>query len=287
MRIGIGLPNPVPDTPGERLVEWGRRAEERGFAGLATIDRIAYPSHDSLATLAAVAGATSRIGLMTNILLAPVYPPALLAKTSATIDRISDGRLTLGLAPGSRADDYAVAGAAFDTRGASFDAALRLLHQAWAGEPIAGGDKPVTPGPTKDERVPVLIGGSGARAVRRAVEWGTGWTAGGGSAEMSAPQVRKVRDAWREAGRGGEPRLVALTYFSLGADAEDGSRAYLQDYYAFTGPYADRIADGALRTEQAIRDAVRAYADAGFTELYFDPTVDSLDQVDRLADLVL
>ena len=48
MQIGIGLPNPVPGTPGTRLLEWGRRAEERGFLGVATIDRLAYPSYDSL-----------------------------------------------------------------------------------------------------------------------------------------------------------------------------------------------------------------------------------------------
>ena len=75
MDLGIGLPNPVPGTPGPLLVDWARRAEERGFAGLATIDRIVYPSYDSLATLAAAAGATSRIRLLTNILLAPAYPP--------------------------------------------------------------------------------------------------------------------------------------------------------------------------------------------------------------------
>jgi len=48
MKIGIGLPNPVPGTPGPRLLEWARRAEDAGFSGLATIDRIAYPSYDSL-----------------------------------------------------------------------------------------------------------------------------------------------------------------------------------------------------------------------------------------------
>ena len=71
MKIGIGLPNPVPGTSGQLLLGWPRRAEERGFSGLTTVDRINYPSHDSLAGLAA-AGATSRIELMTNILLASV-----------------------------------------------------------------------------------------------------------------------------------------------------------------------------------------------------------------------
>ena len=95
MKIGIGLPNPVPGIKGRLLVEWATRAEEAGFSGLVTIDRIAYPSYDSLTTLTAAAAATERISLMTNILLAPVYSPVLLAKTAASIDQISDGRLTL------------------------------------------------------------------------------------------------------------------------------------------------------------------------------------------------
>src|SRR5215475_11313668 len=160
MKIGIGLPNQVKGLPGRRLVEWAQRAEERGFAGLATLDRVAYPGYDSLATLAAAAGATTRIELVTNVLLAPVYPAPLLAKTVASIDQLSGGRLTLGLAPGGRADDYAVAGRDFHRRGRDFDAALELLHRAWAGEVIEGSDgQPVSPPPTQGGRVPILFGG--------------------------------------------------------------------------------------------------------------------------------
>jgi hypothetical protein len=97
----------------------------------------------------------------------------------------------------------------------------------------------------------------------------------------------KVVAAWQEAGRAGEPRLAALAYFSLGDDAEEESRSYLRDYYAFLGPYADQVADRALRSKDAIRGALRAFEDAGITELTFDPTTTSLEQVDRLADLVL
>src|SRR6266511_6052388 len=161
MKIGIGLPNPVPGIPGGLLLEWARQAEARGFAALATIDRIVYPSYDSLTALAAAAGATSRIGLTTNILLAPAYQPALLAKSTASLDQLSGGRLTLGLAPGGRPDDYAVAGRDFHTRGRDFDAALDLLHRAWRGEPVAGADKPVCPQPATGDRIPILIGGTG------------------------------------------------------------------------------------------------------------------------------
>ena len=287
MKIGIGLPNPVPGVAGQRLVEWAQRAEERGFAQLATIDRIAYPSHDSLTTLAAAAGATSRIELHTNILVAPVYDPVLLARVAASIDQLSGGRFSLGMAVGGREDDFAAVGRDFHRRGASHDEALELMHAAWRGEPVAGSPHPVGPRPVNGDRVPVMVGGTSDAAVRRAVTWGAGWTMGGGPPEMAHTFVPKILDAWREAGREGEPRIAALAYFSLGDDAEADSRTYLHDYYAFTGPYADQIANGALRTDDAIRGAVKAFADAGVTELTFDPTTTSLDQVDRLADLVL
>jgi alkanesulfonate monooxygenase SsuD/methylene tetrahydromethanopterin reductase-like flavin-dependent oxidoreductase (luciferase family) len=267
-------------------VDWAVRAEERGFAGLATIDRIVYPNHDSLASLAAAAGATSRIGLMTNILLAPVYPPILLAKMAASIDQLSDGRLTLGLGVGGRPDDFVAAGRSFVTRGREFDAELEIMHRAWSGEPLGGGEHATTPTPVNG-RVPILMGGTSDQTLRRMVKWAEGWTAGGGGPQAAGAFAKRVRDAWAEAGREGEPRLSALVYFSLGDEVADASRANLRHYYAFIGQHADMIADGALRTPQAIRDTVAAFSDLGFTEIFLDATTPDLDQVDRLADVVL
>src|SRR5439155_23472228 len=228
MKIGIGLPNPVKGVPGRRLVEWAQRAEERGFAGLATLDRFAYPSPDSLTTLAAAAGATTRIGLITNILIAPLYPPPLLAKVAASLDQLSGGRLTLGLAPGGRADDYAVVGRDFHTRGRDFDAALELIHRAWAGEVVEGSDgQPIGPPPVRENRVPTLLGGAGPNALARMARWGAGYTVGGAGAAQAGAIVDQVRAAWKDAGRSGEPRIAALTYYSLGAGAAEDSLAYL------------------------------------------------------------
>src|SRR5437773_2741563 len=101
MEIGIGLPNTLT-IHGTTMADWARRAEERGFSCLSTIDRIVYPTFDSLTSLAVAAGATSRIGLFTDILLTPVYPPVWLAKATASLDAMSGGRLTLGLGVGGR-----------------------------------------------------------------------------------------------------------------------------------------------------------------------------------------
>jgi alkanesulfonate monooxygenase SsuD/methylene tetrahydromethanopterin reductase-like flavin-dependent oxidoreductase (luciferase family) len=286
MKIGIGLPNPVPGTPGSVILEYARRAEQFGFSGVATIDRLVFPSYDTLATLAAAAAVTSRIQLVSNILLAPLYPPALLAKSAASIDQLSGGRLTLGVAPGGRADDFTVVGRDPKRRGKEMDEGLDLMHRAWRGEPFGDGE-PICPTPTNGERVPMLFGGSSDPTIRRVVTWGDGWTSGGGDPAMVAQFAPRVRAEWEKAGRSGEPRVAALTYFSLGDDVVDESKAYLRRYYAFLGPYTDQIAEGALRTPAAIKDAVAAFADAGCTELYLDPTSASPDQVDRLAEVVL
>jgi alkanesulfonate monooxygenase SsuD/methylene tetrahydromethanopterin reductase-like flavin-dependent oxidoreductase (luciferase family) len=283
MKIGIGLPNPVPGTPGILLTQWARRAEDRGFSGLSTIDRIAYPSYDSLTSLAAAAGATERVELVTNILLAPVYPPVLLAKCAASIDQISAGRLTLGLAPGGRADDFACTGRDFSTRGRDFDAALDLMHRAWRGEPVGGSPKPVCPTPVREGRIPILIGGSSDHAVRRTAEWGVGWAVGGAPPEMAASFAERVRAAWAAAGRSGEPRLAALAYYSLGEDAENDSRGYLGDYYGFLGEYADQIVASAAKEEDAVKGYLSGFEAAGVDEVICFPTSTDPEQVDLLA----
>src|SRR5438067_1665449 len=212
MDIGIGLPNPVPGTQGRTLIEWARRAEERGFTGLATIDRIAYPSYESIVALAAAAAATDRIGLLTNVLLGPTRNPVLLAKEAATLDQLSGGRLTLGLGVGARPDDFEAVGLDFATRGKRWDDDLELIHRAWRGELVAGALRPVGPTPVNGERVPILIGGMGDKAIERTVKWGIGWTVGGAPPERGGPFAERVRAAWRDAGRDGAAKIGGLTH---------------------------------------------------------------------------
>jgi alkanesulfonate monooxygenase SsuD/methylene tetrahydromethanopterin reductase-like flavin-dependent oxidoreductase (luciferase family) len=284
MDIGIGLPNTL-NIAGPAVADWARRAEERGFSALGTIDRIVYPTYDSLTSLAVAAGATSRIGLFTDILLGPAYPPVWLAKATASLDAMSGGRLTLGVGVGGRPDDFAAMDRDFGRRGRLMDETLDLLHRAWAGEPVTGDDLPVGPPPAAGNRVSVLIGGNVDAAVERTVRYGEGWTAGGGGPAMAAPMVERIRAAWSAAGREGEPRLAALAYYGLGDD--EASRASLRGYYAFLGQYVDMIVESAVRTPAAVADVAKQFADAGITELMFFPTVPALDEVDRLADVLL
>jgi alkanesulfonate monooxygenase SsuD/methylene tetrahydromethanopterin reductase-like flavin-dependent oxidoreductase (luciferase family) len=238
-----------------------------------------------LTVLAAAGAVTERIGLMSNILLAPTRSTAELAKQAATVHELTGGRLTLGVATGGRADDYVLTGRDFAARGRRFDEQLAGLRQAFAGEPLADGSAPVVPDGAQP--VPIVIGGTSDAAVRRTVEFGIGWTAGGVPPQMVAPFIERVRAAWRDAGRAGSPRIVALNYFGLG-DTEERSRGYLLDYYGFLGPdLAEMIAGGAHRSAGAVRDVVAAFAEAGVDELILDPTVGDPEQVDLLAEAAL
>lgn len=285
MRIGIGLPNPVPDTDGDTLVKWARHAEEAGFSSLATIDRIVYPSYESLISLAAAAAVTERIGLMTNILIAPLRDEVLLAKETASVDRLSAGRLTLGLAVGGRRDDFAAVSNGFETRGRRLGQQIEVMNRVWRGEHLSDTGQPSVPLPGRE--IPILIGGSTDKTVERTVKYGIGYTAGGGGPDMMAPIAEKVRKSWAESGREGEPRLVALSYFALGPRAEDGAAGYLKDYYGFLGEWADRIAESAPTTPEALKGIAASFQDIGVDELILDPTISELDQVDRLAEAML
>ena len=125
------------------------------------------------------------------------------------------------------------------------DETLALLHRSWAGEAVTGGEFPVGPGTTAG-RVPVLIGGTSDAAVRRTARGrrldGRGWRA----RPAARGVAERVRKAWSEAGRDGEPRLSALVYFGLGD--EEASRRSLRSYYGFLGDWVELIVESAFRT---------------------------------------
>ena len=282
MDIGIGIGNSLLDMDGPTLIEWARRAEARGFASLASIGRVAWPAYDELAVFAAAAAVTERIELLTDVLLAPTYGMARLAKLTASVDRLSNGRLTLGLGVGARPDDYEAAEEDFTTRGKRYDQQLEALHESWAGRPPKGATKPFGPTATR-ERIPILFGGDPARAARRAVRWDGGFTIGGAPPEAAAGMVETFRAAYAEAGGAGTPRVVCLTYFGLG-DHEEESIRQLRAYYAFIAERAEWVAKSAARSADEVGARIDAFRQIGADELVFSPSVPDVDQVDLLAD---
>jgi alkanesulfonate monooxygenase SsuD/methylene tetrahydromethanopterin reductase-like flavin-dependent oxidoreductase (luciferase family) len=280
MDVGIGLPAAIEGVDGQTLIDWAKRAEARNFSSLAVLDRIVYGNYESLITLAAAAAVTERIRLMTAILIAPLRSNhALFAKQAATLDRLSGGRLVLGLAVGGREDDFAESGVDFRRRGVEFDALLERAIDVWRGATAAIGPEPTTPdGPH------IILGGSAPDAFRRMAKHGVGWIAGGGGPEQFRPGADAAQQAWRAAGREGEPRLLGLSYFALGDHAREAADATLKHYYAFAPPYAKLVAAGALTSPELIAERIDGMAQAGCQELILFPCSSDVAQVDLLAD---
>ncbi len=283
MKIGVGLPASIPWVKSADVLEWARRADQGPFSSLGIIDRLVYGGFDPLIALSAAAGATRRIRLMTTILLAPLHSAALLAKQAASLDALSGGRLTLGLGVGSREDDFRAAGMPFKNRGRRMDAMLEQMKRIWNGEPARAEAGPIGPAPARKGGPEVLIGGYTPAAIQRAARLADGFLTGGVADPAGAGQFfQGAAEAWKAAGRKGQPRFVSAIYVAIGEDPAGKGGDYLRDYYR---DFAARILSGLTTSPQAVLDKIHAFADAGADELILWTTVADLDQLDRISEV--
>jgi alkanesulfonate monooxygenase SsuD/methylene tetrahydromethanopterin reductase-like flavin-dependent oxidoreductase (luciferase family) len=274
MNVGVGLPTTTPGTDGAMVLEWARRADAGPFSSLAVLDRVVYDCLDPFAALAAAAAVTARVRLATMIAIGPLRATALLAKQAASVHALSSRRLTLGLAIGARIEDYQAAGIDHRGRGGRLSEQLAYLR---------GGIDEDRVGPAR-EGIELLVGGASGQAFSRMARYADGYAHGGGPPGAFAGAAARARAAWRDLGRPGRPRLWGQGYFALG-DVERGN-AYLRDYYAFTGPFAERVVAANLTSARAVKDFLRGYEEAGCDELVLFPTTADAAELDRLAEVV-
>ncbi|GII57699.1 luciferase [Planotetraspora thailandica] len=286
MNVGLGLP--VSDPPA--LLEWARTADAGPFSTLALLDRLVYDNPEPLVALAVLAGATTRIRLQTEVLLAPLREPALMAKQIATLDRLSGGRFTLGVGLGSRRDDYKAARIDPHERGARLDRIMADMRRIWSGEPYGEESGPIGPAPTRPGGPEILFGGFRRASIRRIPRFGDGLLCASPLAEMDRV-FRITEEEWRTAGRSGRPKLVAQLYAALGPEpVVDEARLHIQRYCG--GPqymdlpahYADMVVERMLTTPGEVREAVDRLTGIGADEVVFYCWANDLHQIDRFAD---
>jgi probable F420-dependent oxidoreductase len=188
---------------------------------------------DPLATLSYLAARTSTIRLATHVLVLGYHHPLDIAKRYGTLDRISDGRLILGVGVGSLQEEFDLLGTPFDNRGERADDAIRALRAAWAQrEPTYSGpfykfDGFVVDPCAVNPRTPIWIGGRTARSLRRAIELANGWVPFGLSRAELADLIARAKntEAWakRAARSDASPFEVVLQHehpFDPGAEHE-------------------------------------------------------------------
>jgi probable F420-dependent oxidoreductase len=210
-----------------QLVDFAKRAEDAGVEQIAMTDhlvigprtdrypfgRFPFPNDEPwpepIVTLAAMAGATQRIRLATAVLIAPLRSAPLLAKSLATLDALSRGRVDLGVGSGWQEEEFAAAGVPFERRAARMDDVLRACRVLWRDAP-ASFDSPTLsfenlwciPRPLQPGGLPIWFGlAPTPRNVARIVELGAGWMPVGSDVEALASGVRVLRDAFAAAGR--------------------------------------------------------------------------------------
>jgi len=205
LRLGVSLQPRWPVDDGAAVLRAARHAEDLGFDHVAVGNRLLDSGFgldtDPLVLLSAVAGATTRLRLLTSVLVAPYYPAVVLANQAATLDVVSGGRLLLGVGTGWNPDEFAAVGVPARERGARTDDHLGAAKALWARRPADFdgpfttlrqaqlGVPPVTPGGP-----PVWVGGHSDAALRRALRFGDAWYGTGADAEEVIDVRRRLSD---------------------------------------------------------------------------------------------
>ena len=261
----------------EELVSFFQRAEELGFDSLWVIDRPLHWMHvpEILTLLTYAAACTERIGLGTSVLLLNLRHPLDLARQAATLDALSGGRLTLGVAMGGRGPEYEAMSVPIHQRVGRLEEGMAVLRRLWTETDVTFHGRyynlenaNVSPKPSRPGGIPLPIGASTEPGMRRAGRISDGWIAGGHiTPEQFAHQWQVVQDAAREAGR--DPsKLINLhsLYVNVDSDRERARRELqecLEAYYGGTGFRGDMGDHSVVGTPQDVARAVRAFGDAG------------------------
>lgn len=277
MRIGFAVPMSGAWATPQNQERIARRAEELGYHSVWTLQRLLTPAGedpgpyravpDPLITLAYLAGRTSRIRLGAAVVNMPFYSPPLLAKTAATLDRVSGGRLDLGLGLGWMPEEFAATGAVRRRRGERAEEFLTVLRALWTEDTVAFDGEfhhipPVRmePKPVQRPGPPILLGGAAEPALRRAGRLADGWISSSrADLDTLADQIGIVRAAAEEAGRDSD----ALRFVCRGVvRVRPAGRA---DRRRLTGSLDEIAGDIAWLAAQGVTEL--------FVDLNFDPEV--------------
>jgi probable F420-dependent oxidoreductase len=293
MRVGLMIP---PQLDPRHLVPMAVRAEEQGFDFIACGEHVFFhgPVSNAFVTLAAAAGATRRIRLMTALTVLPIYPAALAAKMMATLDGVSDGRVEIGIGVGGEhPPEFEACGVPVRERGRRTDEALEVLSALFTGEPVHFDGRYTTlegqvldPPPVQRPRPPLWIGGRREAAIRRAGRHGDGWLPYLITPEQVHTGLASARAVAVDAGRsGGDVAGGVFCWSTVGADGGWARRTSVEVvsgiYQQDLGARADRYLVAGTPEEVAAR--LREYADAGAETVVFAPASPSVD-LERVVD---
>jgi alkanesulfonate monooxygenase SsuD/methylene tetrahydromethanopterin reductase-like flavin-dependent oxidoreductase (luciferase family) len=286
MDLAMTLPTMLPHGRDD-VVAWCRGIDDGPWSSLAVPERITYTSHSLTVQLAAAAALTERVRLWTTLIVLPAHSAVQVAKDLASVDRLSDGRLTVGIGVGGREEDYRAIGADFSHRWQRMDDQVAEMHSIWSGEPPFEGAEPVGPPPVQPGGPPLVAGVVGPKALARAARWAVGVDDPSSITRVEAGSLTrqrlKVEAAWQEAGRTDTPHFSASLWYALGPDAERQLGEYVFSYLKVFGEEVAKsvAASATVTTPATLRDAVDQARQAGCDEFFLVPTTADPDELHR------
>ena len=294
-KIGLAFVNPAPFITPDQVVNFAKKCEAIGVDSMWTIDRIAYDNLEPLTLLAAAAGATQKIRLGTSVLLGNLRHPTHLAKIVATLDFISNGRMTLGLGFGSRESDYKAVEIPFEKRGGRAVEQVNLIKRLWSEENVTHKGRffnieSLSVGPRPIQRpIPIWTGGSADAALKRAGTWADGFICGSSAIPDFGETWEKVAAYARAAGRNPDKiEKAGLTFMAINDDDAKAVKTvenYMMRYY---GKLRGEVASTSLvGSPKAIVERIGAFFSRGLDTLIIGVADPSLSQLDRFGEQVL
>ena len=310
MKFGFYLSNTGPSATPDNLIAVAQKGDELGFDCMVVGDHIVVPRSiaspypytvtgefpggesgdylEQLSVLTFLASVTQRIRLIPSVMILPHRNPVVVAKTLATLDYLSKGRLTLGIGVGWMKEEFeALSLPSFEERGAVSDEYLRAILELWTsddpsfeGKYCSFSNISFLPKPVQKPHPPIWVGGQTRRAIRRAAELGDGWHPVGAQPaaplepEALAEDMKLLARYAERAGR--DPAHIEL---SMKAPLYDSARA--------TGGQRRRF----VGEPQQIASDIHTYRDVGVAHLIFDARTssvnESLERLDWLAKDVI
>lgn len=287
--IGLAWVTPAPLTQPENVVKFAQQCEVMGCHSIWTIDRIAYDNLEPLTLLAAAAGATQNIRLGTSVLLGNLRHPSHLAKIVATLDFISNGRITLGLGFGSRQNDYTAVEVPFEHRGSRAVEQVELMKRLWTEDHVTHKGKffnvqnlTIGPRPVQKPHPPLWTGGSAETALKRAGAWANGFICGSSAIPDFPATWEKISGYAKAAGR--DPNKITkagLTFMAINDDQAKAVKTvedYVMRYYGRLR--ADVANTSLVGSPAAIADRIGTFLSKGLDTLIIglaDPDPRQLD----------
>jgi len=293
--IGLVFVTPAPLTKPDNVVNFAKKCEQMGADSMWTIDRVAYDNLESLTILAAAAATTRKIRLGTSVLLAGLRHPALLAKTVATLDFISNGRLTVGVGFGSRESDFSAVEIPWEARGSRAVEGIQLMKRLWTEENVTHKGRffnvqNLTLGPRPIQKpIPIWTGGSADIALKRAGTWANGFICGSSAIPDFPSTWEKVAQYARAAGR--DPKEIekaGLTFMAVNDDHDKAVKTvegYVMRYYGRLR--ADVANTSLVGSPAAVAERIEAFLSRGLDTLIIGVADPDPRQLDLFGEKVL